>query len=52
MLSYCLKFTKNTGSKNPRVAKTKNENQCFYQNLQCVIVKNLDLLRNKKLVDY
>ena len=24
MLSYCLKCTKNTESKNPKVAKTKN----------------------------
>ena len=52
MLSRSLKCTKNTEIKNPRVAKTKNENQCFYQNLQCVIVTNLDLSRNKKLVDY
>ena len=31
--------------------KTK-ENQCFRQNVQCVIVKNRDLLRSMELVDY
>ena len=41
---YCLKCRKNTESKNLKV--------CFYQNAQCVIVKNQNLLDNKKLVDY
>ena len=48
MLSYCLKCTKNTESKNPRVAKTKNENQCFYQNLQCVIVKIFRFIKEQE----
>ena len=52
MLSYCLKWRKKTESKKPRVAKKNDENQCFYQNLQCVIVKKRDLTKNKKLVDY
>ena len=34
MLSYCLKYRKNTESKNPEVVKTKNQ-----RIMQCVIVK-------------
>ena len=30
----------------------KTEEQCFNQNVQCVIVKNQTLLKNKKLVNY
>ena len=30
----------------------KKENQCIYQNAQCVTVKNKDLLKSKKLVGY
>ena len=37
MLSYyCFKCRKNTESKNPKVAKTKTEEQCFYQNVHSV----------------
>ena len=50
MISFCLKCRRNIQSKNPRAAKAKNENQCFYQNVQCMIVKNHDLSKNKKLV--
>ena len=52
MLPYCLKCRKNTKSKYLRVVKTNKENQCFWQNVQCVIVKNRDLLKSKKLLDY
>ena len=52
MLSYCLKCKKKTESKNLWLQKQKNENQCFCQNVQCVAVKNQDLLKSKKLVDY
>ena len=40
MLSYCLKCTKYTESKNPKVVKTTNVEQCFHQNVQRLIVKN------------
>ena len=41
MSSYCLKCTKNTESKNPIVVRTKNgRTECFYQNVQCAIVRN------------
>ena len=49
---YCLKCKKNTESKNPKHAETKKEEECFYQNVQCVKVKNRNLLKIKKLVDY
>ena len=52
MLWYCLKCRKNTESKNPKVARKKMEGYCFYQNVQCVIVKNGNLLKSEKLVDY
>ena len=39
-------------SKNPRVAKENKERQMLLPVLQCVIVKNQDLLKSKKLVDY
>ena len=35
MLSYCLKCRKNTGSKNPKVAKTKNGRIMFL--LKCAL---------------
>ena len=50
MLSYCLKCRKNTESKYPKVARTKN-GRCA-ENVQCVIVKNQNLSNSKKLVDY
>ena len=38
---YCSKCRKNTESKNTKVLKRiKMEEQCFYQNEKCVIVKN------------
>ena len=52
MSSHCLKCRKNTESKNPKVPRTKREGICFYQNMQCVIVKNENLSKNKNLVDY
>ena len=51
MLSNCLKCRKNTESKNPKVARTKNGKICFYQNVQCVIVKNQNLSNSRKLED-
>ena len=52
MLSYCLKCRKNTEIKTLELQTQKEENQCFYHNVQCVKVKNQDLLQSKKLVDY
>ena len=52
MLSYCLKFRKNTKSKIPKAARTKNGRIMLYQNMQFVIVKNRNLLKSKKLEDY
>ena len=39
MLLYCLKFRENTESKNATFLETEKENQCFYQNVQFVLVK-------------
>ena len=52
MLSYCLKGRKNTKSKIPKAARTKNGRIMLYQNMQFVIVKNRNLLKSKKLEDY
>ena len=52
MLLYCLKCRKNTESKNTKVARTKNGEIMFYQNVQRVIVKNQKLSNSKNLVDY
>ena len=51
MLSYCLKCRKNAKSKNPKVVRTKNGRIILYQNKGCVIVKNQNFLKNKKLED-
>ena len=42
MLPYCLKCRKNT----------KQVEQCFYQNVHCVKVKNRNFLNNKKLEEH
>ena len=47
MLLYCLKCRKNTESKNPKVVSTKKRRK-----VQCVIVKNRNLSKRKKLADY
>ena len=43
MLLYSLKCRQKTDSKNSRVAKT---------NVECAILQNRDLSKNKKLVGY
>ena len=51
MLSYCVRVEKKnkSESKNPRVAKKKKkENQCLYQNVQCVILINQDLYKKQE----
>ena len=52
MLSPCLKCRKNTESKNPKVARTKNGRIMLLSNVQSVIVKNQNLSKSKKQVDY
>ena len=47
MLLYCFKYRKNTKSKNPKVTKTKTEEWCFYQNVQCLIEKKQNLSNSK-----
>ena len=51
MLPNCLKSRKNKVCKDPKVARTKNERKMLYQNAQCVIVKNPNLSKSKKLLD-
>ena len=51
MLLYCLKCRKNTES--PKIYNDKKrKNNAFIKNVQCVIVKNRNLAKSKKLVDY
>ena len=55
MLCYCLKSRKNPESKKTRVEKKKKkkvEEQCFHQTALVLVVKNQDLLKNKKLEYY
>ena len=53
MLSYCLKCRRSTESKNPKIARTENGRIMLLSNcVVCVIVKNRNLLKNKKLANY
>ena len=52
ILSYCLKCKKNTESKDPKVARTRNGRIILLLNVQCGIVKNQNLSKSKKLVNY
>ena len=53
MLSYCLKCKKNTESINPKVSATGNgRTMTYYQNVLYTVVKNQNLLKNKKQVQY
>ena len=49
MLSYCLKCRRN---KEKNLVKQKSEGQWLHQNMLFVVVKNQDLLKNKKPVEY
>ena len=51
MLPQCLKCKNNTKSKNPKVVKAKNGRIMVISNCAVSIVKNQDLLKNKKLVE-
>ena len=48
MLSYCLKCRKNTESKNPKVARTKNERRIFLS--KCAVCDSKSLNFNKEQV--
>ena len=51
MLLYCLKCRKNIESS--KIYNDKNrKNNAFIKNVQRVIVKNRNLAKSKKLVDY
>ena len=53
MLSYyCLKCRKNTESKNPKVAKTKNGRIMLLWKFEVRNSKKLKFIKSKKLVDY
>ena len=57
MLSYCLKCKKKKKKKNaesidPKVSSTSNGRTLCYQNVLYVVVKNQNLLKNKKQKDY
>ena len=43
---------KNTKNIIPIISETVMVKQCYYQNGQYVIVKNQDLLKNKRQVEY
>ena len=43
MSPYCLKWRKNTETINPRVSKTNNGKQWYYQNVQYVVVKTIKI---------
>ena len=51
MLSYCLKCKEIQKVKILKLQGLKTE-ECFYQNMQCVIVKNQNVLKKKNLKDY
>ena len=52
MLSYCFKCRKNTESKNPKVARTKNGRIMLLSKCAVCDTKKQNLSKSKKLVDY
>ena len=52
MLSYCSKCRKIRKVQVKKQWRLKTEEQCFYQNAKCVIIKSRNLLKNEKLKDY
>ena len=52
MKSYCLKCRQNTENINPKFQKQIMVEQCYYQNVQYVEIKNQDLLKTKKQKDH
>ena len=51
MLSYCFNCRKKTDSKNSNIPKVSKGKLMFYQSVQCMMVKNQDLSKKKKLVE-
>ena len=52
MESYCLKYKKHAENINLQVSSTSNGKVMILSKCDNVIVKNLNLLRNKKQKDY
>ena len=52
MKSFCLNCRKDTENIHPKVLKTINGEQCYYQIVQYAIVKNQNLLKIKKQKDF
>ena len=48
-LSYCLKYGKNTESKNPKNWKDKKRRNIAFIKICSVVVKNQNLSKSKKL---
>ena len=48
MESYCLKFKRHTENIDPKFLLVVMAGQWYYQSVQYVVVKNLDLLKNQK----
>ena len=52
MLPYCWSVEKKEKVKNQKMKEKKKEEQCFHQDVQCVTVRNQDLLTSKMLEDF
>ena len=52
MESYCAKCNKYTKNINPRVPCTSNGKAMISQNVQYAVIKNQDLSKIKKEMDY
>ena len=52
MLSYCLNGTKNTESKNPKVARTKNGRIMFLSKCAVCDSKKSKFIKQQELMDY
>ena len=50
--TYCLSCRKYTKNINPRIVRNKHNRSMIQSNSAIAIVKNLDLLKNTKRVDY
>ena len=48
MLTYCLKFRKNTGNLDLKISQLKITDLLFNQNVLCVVVKNQCLWKKNK----
>ena len=52
MLSFCLKCKRNTESVDPKFSATSNSRTMILSNVLYVVLKNQNLLKNKKQKDY